>query len=110
MTCGFECAIMITRLKIGGNRMKGIDTSIDGFKYVGINLTKQQFDDLCELNMFLSDEHRQNIPVFNIMLVLKTLGLLPEEMLCDTGNDNASSDTYEEIQQSLQRKYGKIKE
>ena len=26
-----------------------IDTTIDGFRHVGINLTKEQYDDLCTL-------------------------------------------------------------
>jgi hypothetical protein len=49
-----------------------IDTTIDGFRHVGINLTKEQYDDLCTLNMLiLGCEHRKRIPVFNTMLVLK---------------------------------------
>ena len=87
--------------------MKKVDTSIDGFRHVGINLTQQQYEDLCELNMLFVGKQRKNIPIFNIMLVLKTLGLLPEEMLCDTGCDNSNSNTYEEIYESLERKYGK---
>lgn len=86
-----------------------VDTSIEGFKYVGLNLTEKQFQDLCELNVVLMNEKRKNIPVFNTMLILKTLGLLPEEMLCDDSHDNASGNTYEEIYQSLQRKFGKTK-
>lgn len=91
------------------SRITKIDTSIEGFRYVGINLTEQQFEDLCDLNaLILANEHRQNIPVFNIMLVLKILGLLPEKMLCNIGCDDTSCNTNEEIQKSLQRKFGKI--
>lgn len=90
--------------------MGKIDTSIDGFRYVGINLTQEQYEDLCCLNMLLMGENRKNIPVFNTMIVLKTLGLLPEEMLCDNSCDNTSGNTYEEVYQSFQRKFGKVKE
>ena len=90
--------------------MEKIDTSIDGFRYVGINLTQEQYEDLCFLNMLLMGENRKNIPVFNTMIVLKTLGLLPEEMLCDNSCDNTSGNTYEEVYQSFQRKFGKVKE
>lgn len=85
-----------------------IDTSLDGFKYVGINLTEQQHEDLTELNsLILMNEHRQNIPVFNTMLVLKTLGLLPAKMICDVGDDQTDNNTDENIGKSLQRKFGK---
>lgn len=97
------------RIKARKNKNSRIDTSIDGFKYVGINLTKQQFEDLCDLNMLIMcNDNRKNIPVFNTMLVLKTLGLLPPEMVCDTGNDNPDSNSYEDIYNSLQRKFGKV--
>ena len=90
--------------------MSNIDTSIDGFRYVGINLTQEQYNDLCHLNILLMGEDRKDIPVFNTMIVLKTLGLLPEEMLCDVSSDNTSCNTYEEVYQSFQRKFGKVKE
>lgn len=89
--------------------MNRIDTSIEGFRYVGINLTEQQFEDLCDFNaLIMANEHRQNIPVFNIILVLKVLGLLPKEMLCDNSSGNAGCNSYEDIQESLQCKFGKV--
>lgn len=88
--------------------MNRIDTSIEGFRYVGINLTEQQFEDLCALNaLILMNEHRRNIPVFNTMLVLKILGLLPPEMVCDIGNNKADNNTDANINKTLQRKFGK---
>lgn len=101
----------ISKMKIRPcrNKKTHIDTSIDGFKYVGINLTEQQFEDLRDLNMLITcNDNRKNIPVFNTMLVLKTLGLLPPEMVCDTCNDNPDSNSYEDIYNSLQRKFGKV--
>lgn len=89
-----------------------IDTSMKGFEYIGVKLTEQQFQDLCLLNTILigkNDEHRQNIPVFNAVLFLKILGLLPNEMLCDTSADDADSNPDCKISQSFQRKFGKIK-
>lgn len=97
------------KIKSRKRRNTRIDTSIDGFKYVGINLTKQQYEDLCDLNMLIiCNENRRNIPVFNTMLVLKTLGLLPSEMVCDVGNDKSNGNSYEDIYNSLQRKFGKV--
>lgn len=89
--------------------MSSIDTSISGFEYVGIKLTKEQHEELCELNMLiLSDKGRQNIPVFNTMLVLKILGLIPPEMISDVRNNNSYDNSDENINQSLQCKFGKI--
>ncbi len=85
-----------------------VDTSIDGFRYVGINLTEEQYEDLCQLNMLLMGESRKNIPVFNIMVLLKTLGLLPQEILCDNRGQNTDNDANNNVDNSLERKFGKI--
>lgn len=87
-----------------------IDTSIDGFKHIGINLTEKQYDDLCCLNILMNDEDRKNIPVFNIILVLKALNLIPSEMINnDTCNyaDNYGNNDFNQI---LQKKFGKFSE
>lgn len=86
-------------------RESRVDTSLDGFRYVGIDLTEQQYDDLCELNMLiLMSEDRKRIPVFNTMLVLKVLGLLPAEMTID----QAGEKPIENYKDLLQRKFGRI--
>ena len=87
---------------------KRIDTSIDGFRYVGINLTQEQYEDLASLNILMVGESRKYIPVFNMMVLLKVLGLLPPEMRCDAGDSNADDDADEDINDSLQRKFGKV--
>ena len=89
--------------------MKKIDTSIEGFRYAGIKLTEQQYEDLMDLNtLILMNEHRQNIPVFNIMLVLKILGLLPPEMVCDGGNRQSDNNSNTNINEMLESKFGKF--
>ena len=91
--------------------MKKIDTSIEGFRYAGIKLTEQQYEDLRDLNtLILMNEHRQNIPVFNIMLVLKILGLLPPEMVCDSGNSKSDNNSNTNINEMLESKFGKFKD
>lgn len=91
--------------------MKKIDTSIEGFRYAGIKLTEQQYEDLRDLNtLILMNEHRQNIPVFNIMLVLKILGLLPPEMVCDSGNSQSDNNSNTNINEMLESKFGKFKD
>lgn len=54
------------------------------------------------------NEHRQKIPVFNTMVALKVLGLLPPEMVCDVSHDNANNNSNENINETLQRKFGKV--
>lgn len=91
--------------------MKKIDTSIEGFRYAGIKLTEQQYEDLRDLNtLILMNEHRQNIPVFNIMLVLKILGLLPPEMVCDSRNSQSDNNSNTNINEMLESKFGKFKD
>ena len=94
--------------------MPRIDTSIEGFEYVGIKLTEEQYEDLCQLNILMKSDDRKDIPVFNIMIVLKTLGLLPVEMMYDKGSEcssNCSTDYSDNnIYNSIQRKFGKFKD
>ena len=89
--------------------MNRIDTSIKGYEHIGIKLTEQQFKDLNDLEMLVGmNEHRQKIPLFNTMAVLKVLGLLPPEMICDVSHDRADNDSNENIKETLQRKFGKV--
>ena len=86
--------------------MNSIDTSIEGFRYVGINLTEEQYKELCQLNaLILMNENRQKMPVFNIMLVLKILNLLPAEIRDNISGDNCTDNSCDK----LQKNYGKIK-
>lgn len=87
-----------------------IDTSIEGFRYVGINLTKEQYQDLVELNISLISGERDYIPVFNMMILLKILGLLPPEMICDVGESNTGNDSSDDFRNEFQRKFGKYRE
>ena len=89
--------------------MNRIDTSIKGYEYIGIKLTEQQFKDLNDLEMIIGmNEHRRKIPVFNTMAVLKLMGLLPPEMVCDVSRDNANNNSDENVNETLQRKFGKV--
>lgn len=45
---------------------------------IGIHVTDEQYSDLCEINLFMKG--MPDIPVYNILLVLKTLGLIPTEV------------------------------
>lgn len=85
-----------------------IDTSIDGFRYVGINLTEEQFEDLQTLNLLMQTKDRKKIPVFDIMLMLKIMGLLNPEVVNDCGGNDSDCDTNDNVNDSFQRKFGRI--
>ena len=78
-----------------------VDTSQKGFEYVGIKLTDEQFQDMCNLNLLWAND-RKDIPVFNMLVLMKVLGLLPSEMIRDNESDDSGDDIYE-------RKFGKIR-
>ena len=84
----------------------GIDTSVEGFRYVGINLTEK---DLVALNISLMSGKRDSIPVFNMMVLLKILGLLPPEMICEVGNNQTGNDGGDDFSEEFQRKFGKYR-
>lgn len=45
--------------------MRRVDTSKDGFEYVGIKLNDKQFEDLCSLNQLIaSDDYRKKSTSF----------------------------------------------
>ena len=86
-----------------------IDTSIDGYKYIGINLTQQQFEDICTINIMMAGDTGKFIPIHCVLLTLKCLGLLPPELVCEVSN-NESTDNPEDIsQQEFQKRYGRLK-
>lgn len=84
-----------------------IDTSQKGFEYVGIKLTDQQFQDVCDLNLLWSDE-RKDIPAFNMLVLMKVLGLLPPEMVCDSRSNDTDNNSSSNIYKTLERKFGKV--
>ena len=61
--------------------MAKIDTSIDGLARAGIRITEEQFKDFCDMNLTWHCEEGKEVPVFNIIMLLKYLGLIPKEML-----------------------------
>lgn len=80
-----------------------IDTSKAGIEYAGIKLSEKEFSDICTLNQLSTEPDRQNIPMFNAMLLLKVLGLLPESKLTGTEVDESNHDEY------LKRMFGRTK-
>lgn len=88
--------------------MAKIDTSMEGFEHVGIKLTEQQYEDLCDFNVLLMNEDRKHVPVFNTMVLLKILGLLPKEMLI--GENPNNGEEVLDSREQLHRKFGRPRE
>ena len=85
--------------------MNRIDTSIDGFKYAGVKLSERQMEDFYALNLQM--QCHPEIPVFNIIMLLKVLNLLPPEMIDEIGDYQSDSYLNEDFKEWLQRRYGK---
>lgn len=82
-------------------------TSKEDFKKIGIELTDEQYDDLCQINLFMM--LMPDIPVYNILLILKTLGLIPTEMPDNEGRNDGDDNSTKNSHEEFERKFGKIK-
>lgn len=90
--------------------METIDTSIDGYKHIGINLSQSQLNDLFIINTMMKEDTGRNIPVHCVLLVLKCLGLLPPELMCEISDDKPADDSENVSDDKFQKRYGKFKE
>lgn len=82
-------------------------TSKEDFKKIGIELTDEQYDDLCQINLFMM--LMPDIPVYNILLILKTLGLIPTEIPDNEGRNDGDDNSDKNSHEEFERKFGKIK-
>jgi len=85
-----------------------LDTSIEGYAHIGIKLSQEQLSDLACINTMMRTGTFDDVPVHAIILVMKTLGLLPPEIIdneCGNGcDDYANCD----LKDSFQRKFGRF--
>lgn len=87
-----------------------IDTSIEGYRYIGINLSQEQLNDLFTINTMMKEGTGKDIPVHCVLLILKCLGLLPPELMCEVSNDKSADDSENVSDYEFQKRYGKFKE
>ncbi len=86
-----------------------IDTSIEAYRELGINLTKEQFEDLVCINLMANSEECKTTPTHWVMLLFKYLNILPPELVCEV-SDNESADDSENVGNDVfQKRYGKLK-
>lgn len=74
---------------------------------IGIHITDEQYSDLCEINLFMKG--MPDIPVYNILLILKTLGLIPTKIPDKESGQKRDSNTKRCFDNEFERKFGKIK-
>lgn len=86
------------------------DTSVDGYRFAGIKLTEKQLFELSFINQMMVDDKYEKIPVHYIIMVLKCLGVLPSELMCDVGDDKTADNTKNVGYDEFQRTYGKFTE
>lgn len=87
---------------------KQFSTFKEDFENIGIHLTDEQYSDLCDINLFMKG--MPDIPVYNIILVLKTLGLIPSKMIEQEANQDSNANLDGSFQNEFNRKFGKLKE
>ena len=90
--------------------MNRIDTSIEGYRHIGINLSQEQLDDLAIINTMMKEDTGKDIPVHCVLLTLKCLGLLPAELMCEVSDDKSADDSENVSDCEFQKRYGKFKE
>ncbi len=73
--------------------MATIDTSIEAYKKVGINLTEKQYEDMIDINIMAQGADNKDIPVHFILMTLKALGLIPSELMREVCNDKPTDNS-----------------
>ena len=87
-----------------------IDTSLDGYRHIGIKLTQEQLDDMATINTMMKEDTGKDVPVHCVLLVLKCLGLLPPELVCKVSDGKSADDAQNISNYEFQSRYGKFKE
>ena len=90
--------------------MNRIDTSIEGYKHIGINLSQKQLEDMAIINTMMKEDTGKDIPVHCVLLILKCLGLLPPKLVCEISDDKPADNTQNIRDYEFQKRYGKFKE
>lgn len=80
-------------------------TGREDWEKIGIYVTEEQYNDLFAINLFMNTEDNR-IPVHYIMLVLKTLGLLPTELPQNISRNDSNNNTDKDFRKDAENKFG----
>ena len=89
------------------------DTSKEAWEKIGICLTDEQYKDLCDINLFMASDLKNGetrMLLHYIMLILKTVGVLPAKEADNEFVNVLTEKTEEERHEELQKKFGRIKQ
>lgn len=95
-------------MRIFKKKHKKVDTSIDGYAYIGINISQEQLDDLMCINTMIRTGTFDDVPVHAIILVLKTLGLIPTKTEDEISDNQTTNDSYDYFYNLCERKFGRF--
>ena len=91
-------------------RRRKVDTSISGYSYMGVQISQEQLSDLACINSMMRSGSMDDTPVHAIILVLKTLGLIPAKMINDESSSGSDDNADDNFKDCFQRKFGRFKE
>lgn len=90
--------------------MAKFDTSKEALEEFGILLTDEQYSDLFIINLMMVGSTGKISPIYCILLILKTLGLIPTKVVEDKTGENRNDDSDNNFQDCFQRKFGRFKD
>lgn len=91
-------------------RRRKVDTSISGYSFMGVQISQEQLSDLACINSMMRSGAMDDTPVHAIILVLKTLGLIPAKMINDESSSGSDDNADDNFKDCFQRKFGRFKE
>lgn len=89
--------------------MEKFDTSKEALEELGIVLTDEQYSDLFMINLMMVGSTGKKSPIYCILLILKTLGLIPSELKNDISNNEAADDSEKKSNYEFQKRFGRSK-
>lgn len=86
------------------------DTGINGYEYMGIEITKEQLFDLMCINTMMKTGTLDDVPVHAIILVMKALGLIPTKMKDEISSDNNNRNPDDNFDNDFHRRFGRFED
>lgn len=89
--------------------MSTIETSKEAYKKIGINLTDEQYQNLCYINLLAQGKDNRDIPIHFILMTLKALGLIPTEQMREIRDSESAQNSEDICKDELQQAVGIFK-
>lgn len=102
-----ESKVRTTKRKPRDKKQR-FDTSLDGFKRIGIELTQEQLNELSIINFIMKSDTTNDAPVYPVILILKLFGLLQTQSERDVGNSNTNNNINDNPNDYFEKTFGRI--